>query len=109
MLTDAEGRKVLRATFEARGFRIAEDVPLEVAGATIRLDGFDAQARVGYEYLTTEDGDREEITEAVLRELDDRICQGELILFLVDEAHIENAQAMRELAEHFLDEMQRHR
>jgi len=102
-VNETEGRTVLRKAFEAAGLRVVEDFALEVAGKTIHLDGYDPDRKLGYEYLTTEAGDREELTADVLRELDRRIGEGELAVLLVDELDGLDAALLNRAAEGFLD------
>src|SRR5262249_2821835 len=74
VLTEKEGRAVLRARFEAAGLTIEEDFALD--DPPITLDGWDATRRVGYEFLTTEAGDRDEITWQALEALELRMGFG---------------------------------
>ncbi len=54
-LTEEEGRALLAAFFEKNGFRIAPDVRVRGDGLDLLVDGFDAEARVGFEYLGPRD------------------------------------------------------
>ena len=87
-MSEASGREILRGVFEQAGYEIVESYPLEVGGTTINLDGYDPKRRVGYEYITSEAGDREEITPTVFVELEAMMRRGELAIFLVDEADV---------------------
>ena len=102
MLTESQGRQVLLQAFGERGFHIQADVPFEIGGFQICLDGYDAGARVGYEFITSEDG-RDEISEEVLGLLDEAVKQGRHFLFLVDEQQVDDAQHLRQAAFQFLD------
>lgn len=42
------------------------NVPFEVFGTTVHLDGYDRHTRVGFEYLTKDAGDHVEFSSAVL-------------------------------------------
>jgi hypothetical protein len=101
-MTEGEGRAVLKGVFEGAGYRISEDVPLSVAGSQVTIDGFDVEAQVGYELLTTEAGDRREFTPLVVRELEGRIERGELRLLLIDERDA-TAALLTFAAERFLE------
>ena len=70
------------------------------------LDGYDPAARVGYEYLTTEAGDREEFTPEVLGALHGMVQRGEVYLFLVDELEVD-APGLSLAAERFLTYVKR--
>jgi hypothetical protein len=86
----------------AAGLSIVDHHPLEIAGRTILLDGYDPARNVGYEYITTEAGDREEITPEVIAELEERMSHGELFLLLVDEGEVSDEAALSRAADHFL-------
>src|ERR1041385_7522581 len=47
----------LKRRFEAAGFRIKENQTFDEHGVWFEMDGFDAERRVGYEYVTAEAGD----------------------------------------------------
>jgi hypothetical protein len=109
MLSEAEGCAVLRGVFSARGYTIAENVPLHEGKLHFTADGWDAIARVGYEYLTHMAGDHLELGPAVLAELGRRIAAGNLYLFVIDEESVASAEELAAAAEAFLDEVARRR
>jgi hypothetical protein len=80
-MTEAEGCVVLKSRFEAAGLTVVERYPLD----GVVLDGYDPEKRIGYEFITTEAGDREELTPAVIAALEARMEKGELLVLLVDE------------------------
>jgi len=104
---EAEGRAVLRRCFEARGLTITEDYRLHDDGVPITLDGYDPSRRIGYEYITTEAGDRIEVTPAVIAELERRMVAGTLAVLLVDELDVAVARDLEAGAAAFLDEVAR--
>lgn len=89
MLSERDGRIVLREAFEAQGYRVAEDYPLQLAGleTTVLLDGYDADQRVGYEYLTGEDGLEPDQLEILLQ-------QEQCTLFLIDESRVPDSETL---------------
>ena len=91
-LTEQEGCALLKARFEAAGFAITEHHPFLEHGVEITLDGFDADERVGYEFVTTDAGDREELTPEVLAKLEGALRAGDLALLLIDEADVDAAR-----------------
>ncbi|HEY4222378.1 MAG TPA: hypothetical protein VGO62_13580 [Myxococcota bacterium] len=109
MLTEIEGTDVLARAFAARGYSIARDVPFDEAGVTCTLDGWDAGARVGFEYLTRDAGDHEDLTADELGRLWARMERGELYVFLVDERDVESAAELESAAGQFLDEVKKRR
>jgi len=100
-LTEAEGCALLKVRFKEAGFAVQERFQFTEAGVSVELDGFDPQARVGYEYLTTEEGDRIEFTPAVVSALEEQMKQGELFLLMVDEREVD-ARGLSLAAERFL-------
>ncbi len=76
-------------------------------GVPITLDGYDRARRIGYEYVTTEAGDREEGTADVVAELERRMERGELAVLLVDEVEGHGAADLEAGAGAFLDEAAR--
>ncbi|MCC6559038.1 MAG: hypothetical protein IT372_39445 [Polyangiaceae bacterium] len=101
-MNEREGCVLLKAVFEAAGLAIEEAYPFAEGDASISLDGFDPARRVGYEYVTTEAGDRREITPEVIAALDARMERGELFVLLVDERDVPDEAALRFAAEGFL-------
>ena len=108
MLSEHEGRVVLRGAFQERGYAIREDVPFLVGDATISLDGYDAAAAVGYEYISSEDG-RSELTDEVIERLDHMMERGQHFIFLVDEHQVDDPDHLRVAALRFLDELSKRR
>jgi len=81
------GRVVLKEAFEAQGYRIVENYPLALEGVEVELDGYDPDARVGYEYLTEEDGIEPGPLDFLMRQ---NYCH----LFLIDESQVKDAPTM---------------
>ncbi|MCC6648102.1 MAG: hypothetical protein IT374_21350 [Polyangiaceae bacterium] len=101
-MTEAEGAAHLKAIFEAEGYRIAERFALDEDGVFVELDGWDATARVGYEYITSEAGDRLEFTPGAIAALEARMARRELFVFLVDEHDVDGEAALSSAAREFL-------
>lgn len=100
-LTEAEGCALLKVRFKEAGFAVQERFQFEEGGISVELDGYDPATRVGYEYLTTEEGDRIEFTPAVMAVLEGLMEKGELFLLLVDEREVD-ARGLSLAAERFL-------
>lgn len=104
MLDEQRGREVLKRVFQEAGFAVIEEFPLTLGSFRLVLDGYDPERRVGYEYITTADGDREALHEAIVEELD-RLNQAGLVhLFLIDEQFIPDAASLEEAARAFLED-----
>ena len=69
------------------------------------MDGFDPEKRVGFEYVTTEAGDRDEVTSGLIAALDARMERGDLFVLIVDEEDAPDAIRLNEAAEGFLEEL----
>jgi hypothetical protein len=102
-ISEEEGCAILKAVFDARGYRIAEHTPFDDDGLAFTADGWDSDKRVGYEYITDEAGDREEFTPDLLERLEERIGRGDFHFFLVDESQGLSAADLKAAAEAFLD------
>jgi hypothetical protein len=100
-LTEAEGCALLQVRFSEAGYAIQEHVAFKEDGVEVTLDGFDPEARVGYEYLTTADGDRAEFTPEVVAALEGKMREGSLYLLLVDRLDVD-ARGLSLAAERFL-------
>ncbi|MBN9418200.1 hypothetical protein ABS71_07390 [bacterium SCN 62-11] len=87
MLSEMAGRIVLKEAFEAQGYEIVENYPLCLQGVEMQLDGYDPKARVGYEYLTEEDG-------LEPGPLDLLMNQNHCRVFLIDETEVADATEM---------------
>jgi len=68
-MDEAAGRKILKSRFELAGFPVQEGHRFESAGVSVEIDGFDPASKVGYEYITTAAGDREDLTADEIRQL----------------------------------------
>lgn len=100
---------MLADVFTARGFSLARDVRFDEDGLVFDMDGWDARARVGFEYRTHEAGDHKDLTDAELIELAARIDAGDLYVFVIDDTAVEDETDLRRYAGRFLDEVERRR
>jgi hypothetical protein len=92
----------LKRRFEAAGFRIKEHQTFDEAGVRFDIDGFDAERRVGYEYLTKEAGDGWDVDDAVITALAERRKRGELHVLVIDEAEAPDAATLDNKIDEFL-------
>jgi hypothetical protein len=104
-VTEAEGKSLLEARFTAAGFTIAVDFHFQEGDVVVDLDGWDAKARVGYEYITREAGDDRQFTPATLAEFEARMERGELAVLLIDERDAVTAESLDAAASGFLGEL----
>src|SRR5262249_25892407 len=104
-VTEAEGCALLQARFTAAGFRIAENFHFHEGDIEVDLDGWDAEARVGYEYITREAGDDRQFDPATLERFEARMERGELYVLLIDERDAVTKDVLESAAEGFLAEV----
>ncbi len=90
---------LLKQRFEAAGFHIDENQPFDEQGVRFEIDGWNAEARVGYEYISSEAGDGWDVDGTVVAALEVRRQKGELHVLFVDES---DAARIGELADAFL-------
>jgi hypothetical protein len=104
-MTEREACALLKSHFEAAGYKIAENQPFDEDGVTFEIDGFDATARVGYEYVSEEAGDSWDVDGRVIETLAERRKAGDLHVLVVDEAAVPDAAALERAARAFLAEI----
>jgi hypothetical protein len=104
-MTEREACALLKSRFEAAGYKIAENQPFDEDGVTFEIDGFDADARVGYEYVTEEAGDSWDVDGRVIETLAARRAAGDLHVLVIDEAAAPDAKAVERAADAFLAEI----
>jgi hypothetical protein len=103
-LSESSAISLLTQLFEAAGFKIKHDTPISINGAQFNVDGWDKKAKVGFEYLSTEKKDHEDITLEEYEVIMDAQTKGQLRLLVVDEAELTDAQQLTALASKFLHE-----
>jgi hypothetical protein len=104
-MTEREACALLKSRFEEAGYRIAENQPFAEAGVQFEIDGYDAAARVGYEYITDEAGDGWDVDGSVIATLDEHRKQGDLHILIIDETAAPDAAALDRAARAFLLEL----
>ncbi len=105
-LSEAAGCDLLAKVFRARGYTIARNLQFREYGVEFHVDGWDAKARVGFEYLTSEDDDHDDLSLVEYQALMDQQRRGELSLFVIDEVEPISAADLEEQANEFLDEVE---
>ena len=104
-MTEREACALLKSHFEAAGYKIAENQPFDEDGVTFEIDGFDATARVGYEYVSEEAGDSWDVDGRVIETLAERRKTGDLHVLVIEEATAPDAAALERAAKAFLAEI----
>lgn len=105
-LSEFEGCTLLARLFRRRGYAIERNVMFREYGVEFHIDGWDRKARVGFEFLTSEDDDHDDLDLQEYNTLTDAQRRGELSLFIIDEVEpLSPADLMAEASE-FLDEVE---
>jgi hypothetical protein len=108
-LSEAAGCALLARLFREHGYTIRRNVLFKEYGVSFHVDGWDATQRVGFEFLSSEKEDHEDLTLKEFEKLKDAELRGELSLFIIDEVEPLSATVLRESAEAFLDDVARSR
>ncbi|MFM7137725.1 MAG: hypothetical protein ACKO1M_11745, partial [Planctomycetota bacterium] len=91
--------------FRARGFTVARNIPFHEYGVSFHIDGWDAKARVGFEFLSSEDEDHDDLSLREYQTLMASQQRGELSLFILDEVEPLSVVDLTGMANDFLDEV----
>lgn len=105
ILSETEGCNLLARLFKSRGYSIARNVPFRESGVSFHIDGWDPKARVGFEFLTSEDEDHDDLTLGEFKTLMMAQQRGELSVFVIDEFEPLTAAELLAAANTFLDEV----
>lgn len=101
-MTEEAGCALLKSRFAAAGYTILEEYLFSEEGVSIKLDGFDPDQCVGYEYITSIAGDRKAVTPEIVEALEARMARGKLFVLLVDEVEAPTEQTLTLAADRFL-------
>lgn len=66
-LSETQACELLARMFRARGYAVVRNVAFREYGVEFHADGWDSKARVGFEFLTSEDDDHDDLTLAEYR------------------------------------------
>ena len=103
-LSEAEGCKLLTRVFRDRGYAIRRNVTFREYGAAFLVDGWDEKARVGFEFLSSEAHDHEDLSLGEFMRIMAAQQRGELAIFVVDESEQLSQADLAASATEFLDE-----
>ncbi len=102
-LSETKACELLADIFRRRGYDISRNIPFAEYGVAFHIDGWDHKARVGFEFLSSEDEDHDDLTLEEFQTLMAAQLRGELAIFVVDEVELLSADDLLEKAEEFLD------
>jgi len=106
-MNEADGTALLRARFTEAGYAITPNFHFVEGDIDVDLDGWDAAARVGYEYITAEAGDFKQFDAPTLARFEARMRRGDLFVLLIDEHEAVTREALDAAARGFLAELAR--
>ena len=104
-LSETQGCDLLARLFRARGYAIERNVLFREYGVEFHVDGWDAKKRVGFEFLSSEDDDHDDLSLSEYHALGAAQQRGELALFIIDEVEPLSAADLALQANEFLDEV----
>jgi hypothetical protein len=104
-LSEITACELLARLFRDRGFSIERNLMFREYGVEFHIDGWDKKARVGFEFLTSEDDDHRDLSLDEYQTLMAAQQRGELALFVIDEVETMSAAELEQLATEFLDEV----
>ena len=97
---------LLARLFKSRGYAVSRNVKFREYGVDFHADGWDPRARVGFEFLSSEDDDHDDLTLAEYQTLMAAQKRGELSVFIIDEVEPLSATDLVRAATDFLDEVE---
>jgi len=104
-LSETEGCDLLARLFRTRGYAIDRNLLFREYGVEFHIDGWDAKKRVGFEFLSSEDDDHDDLDLSEYQTLAAAQQRGELALFIIDEVEPLSAADLALQANEFLDEV----
>jgi hypothetical protein len=104
-LSETTACELLARLFRDRGYHIERNLVFREYGVEFHIDGWDKKARIGFEFLTSEDEDHDDLSLDEYQTLMAAQLRGELSLFVIDEVEAMSAHDLERLATEFLDEV----
>lgn len=104
-LSETKACELLARLFRARGYAIARNIMFREYGVTFHIDGWDAKNRVGFEFLTSEDDDHDDLTLDEYKTLMTAQQRGDLSLLIMDEVEPLSEADLTATVHEFLDEV----
>ncbi len=104
-ISETRACDLLTQVFKARGYAIKRNLDFHEYGVSFHIDGWDAKARVGFEFLSSEDDDHDDLSLKEYQTLMDAQQRGELSLFIIDEVEPLSSVDLLAEADDFLDEV----
>jgi hypothetical protein len=104
-LSETKACELLARLFRARGYAVTRNIMFREYGVTFHIDGWDAKKRIGFEFLTSEDDDHDDLSLEEYKTLMAAQQRGELSLLIMDEVEPLSEADLTATAHEFLDEV----
>lgn len=105
-ISELKACDLLTQLFRGRGYKISRNVMFREYGVVFHIDGWDAKARVGFEFLSSEDDDHDDLDLEEYKTLMMAQQRGELSLFVIDEVEPVSEADLIATVNDFLDEVE---
>ncbi len=104
-LSETKACDLLARLFRARGYTITRNIMFREYGVSFHIDGWDAKNRIGFEFLTSEDDDHDDLSLEEYKTLMAAQQRGELSLLIMDEVEPVSEADLAATVHEFLDEV----
>lgn len=104
-LSETKACDLLARLFRARGYAVTRNIMFREYGVTFHIDGWDAKNRIGFEFLTSEDDDHDDLSLEEYKTLMAAQQRGELSLLVMDEVEPLSEADLTATVHEFLDEV----
>jgi hypothetical protein len=104
-LSETKACDLLARLFRARGYTITRNIMFREYGVSFHIDGWDAKNRIGFEFLTSEDDDHDDLNLEEYKTLMAAQQRGELSLLIMDEVEPVSEADLAATVHEFLDEV----
>lgn len=84
-ISETNACDILSRLFRARGYNISRNVMFHEYGVEFHIDGWDEKERIGFEFLSSEDDDHDDLSLEEYKTLMAAQLRGELSVLIMDE------------------------
>lgn len=104
-ISETKACDLLARLFRARGYAVTRNIMFREYGVAFHIDGWDAKNRIGFEFLTSEDDDHDDLSLDEYKTLMAAQQRGELSLLIMDEVEPLSEADLTATVHEFLDEV----
>lgn len=108
-MNEQQGCTLLARVFSEHGYNLQLNVSFDEDGVSFNIDGWDPVARVGFEYMTREIhantgiSDFADLDDKERDLLENKIREGSLFIFVIDEKYLDTEEELQWAATQFLE------